>query len=87
MTDKPLSLPPYSDRVPVESSARCFCGARYLVFIPAAPGIVGDVEGKARERAAQLGARFVDARVEPFVMCDCGAAPDFTPGDSCEIVM
>lgn len=85
--DKPLPLPPYSERVPVEYSARCFCGARYLVFSPDTPGIVGDAEGKVRERAAQLVARFVDVRVEPFVMCTCGAALDFSTDKPYWLVM
>ena len=77
--DGPLHLPPYdATRVPVEYSARCHCGRRFLIFNPQAPGIVGDAEGRARERAAQMRAQFVDARAEPFKLCDCGQALDFS---------
>ena len=74
-----LYLPPYdAARVPVEYSARCFCGLRYLIFNPQSPGIFGDAESRARERAGQMDCRFVNSTVEPFVMCACGHALDFS---------
>lgn len=51
--DKPLHLPPYSDRLSIEYSARCHCGADYLIFNPISQS-VGDAEGRARESAEQL---------------------------------
>ncbi|MEN3335663.1 MAG: hypothetical protein V7641_5028 [Blastocatellia bacterium] len=81
----PLHLPPHSDRVPVEYSARCFCGARYLIFNPGVQSI-GDAEGRARERAGQMHARFVNSSLEPFVMCVCGSALDFGEGEASELM-
>jgi len=77
--DGPLHLPPYdAGRVPVEYSARCFCGLRYLVFNPQSPGVFGDAEARTHERAAQMNCRFVNSSLEPFVMCACGQALDFS---------
>lgn len=74
----PLSLPPYSDRMPVEYSVRCHCGRRFLVLNPAASGIVGDAEGRAKERAEAMRCTFVNSQLSPFVMCECGQALDFS---------
>ncbi len=47
-----------------------------------------DFLGKpARERASNMNAQFVDARIAPFMQCRCGALLDFTTMDSCELVM
>jgi hypothetical protein len=76
--DSPLHLPPYdAGRVPVEYSARCYCSARYLVFNPRAHSI-GNAEGRARDRAKAMRCRFINSSVEPFVMCGCGQALDFS---------
>ena len=83
----PLKLPPYGDRPPVEYSARCFCGLCYLSFNPQSPDRVGDAEARAREHARHLQARFVNSEPEPFVMCECGQALDFTLMDTGELVM
>lgn len=87
--DGPLYLPPYSDRVPVEYSARFNCGVRYLVFNPgmAAVHSVGYAEGRARERAGQFHCIFINSQLSPLVLCPCGECLDFTPGDVAELVM
>src|ERR1043165_5839979 len=81
---KPLSLPPYSDRVPIEYSARCPCGARVLIFNPGVQS-VGDAESRARGRAELMPARFVNSALEPFVLCACGESLDFSAGEVCEL--
>lgn len=82
----PLYLPPYSDRVPVEYSARCLCGARYLIFNPAVHSI-GDAEGRAKERATQMGCTFINSQLSPFVLCACSQALDFsTAGESLTVM-
>jgi hypothetical protein len=83
----PLSLPPYSHQAPVEYSARCPCGARYLIFNPNAPGIVGDAESRAKERAEAMGRTFVNSLLSPFVLCRCGKALDFSQAESSERLM
>jgi len=72
-------IPNYTSASPVECSVRCACGLRYLVF-------TGDDETSARARAVELRATFIDARVTPFMNCECGELLDFT-GDECERVM
>lgn len=82
----PLKLPAYDGRQPVECSVRCECGRRYVVLTGA--GIVGDAESRARERAEQMRAVFVDARKTPLMNCgQCDAPLDFTTGESVEMVM
>jgi hypothetical protein len=85
----PLYLPTYSDRVPVEYTARCYCGVRYLIFNPgmAALHSLGDAEGRAKERAAQFHCTFINSQLSPFMLCPCGECLDFTPGDVAELVM
>jgi hypothetical protein len=75
-----LYLPPYSDRVPVEYSARCYCGRRFLIFNHgmAALHSLGNAEGRAKDRAAQLHCRFVNSQLSPFVLCGCGQSLDFS---------
>ena len=77
-------LPPHV--APNEQSIRCVCGLRYVAFIGG-----GDFDQAACEaakgRAQAMGARFVDARIVPFMQCRCGALIDFTTFDSCELVM
>lgn len=41
----------------------------------------------ARDRASQMNAQFIDARIVPFMKCRCGALLDFTTMDSGELVM
>ena len=75
-------IPPYA--TPIEQSLRCSCGARYVVYLG---GGMGDAEGRARQRAELLKARFVDARQMPSMICSCGLALDFSTADACELVM
>jgi hypothetical protein len=72
--------------VPIEYSARGYCGGRYLIFNPGAQSI-NDAEGRARARAAKMHARFVVSATEPFVMCECGQALDFSKTDAVELMM
>ncbi len=73
-----LYLPPHdSNRIPVEYSARCLCGRRYLIFNPGAHSL-GDAEGRARERAEAMRCRFVNSSMDPFLTCPCGQALDFS---------
>jgi hypothetical protein len=83
----PLYLPPYdAARLPIEYSARCVCGLRYLVFNPQ-PRAIGDAETRARERADAMRRRFVNSSVEPFVKCPCGQALDFSTVTEAAAVM
>jgi hypothetical protein len=63
-------LPDY--RPPVEQSLRCVCGQRYLVYLGAAFPFDNRAFEAARERAGQMGARFIDAREIPWLICSCG---------------
>jgi len=49
--------------------------------------LIGEAEGRARARAVELRATFIDAREVSFMNCECGELLDFTPGDACERVM
>ena len=69
-------LPPY--KPPVVEGVRWYCGRSYLVFVG-----TFDFEASAAERiACDLGAWFVDARLEPFVTCGCEQELDFSPEGS-----
>jgi hypothetical protein len=63
-------LPDY--RPPIEQSLRCVCGQRYLVYLGAASPFDNRAFEAARERAEQMGARFIDARSSPWLTCSCG---------------
>ena len=52
---------------------RCPCGSLYLVYCGG-----GDAAAGEKERAGAMGARFVDARLEPCLLCGCGQDLDFT---------
>jgi len=58
---------------------RCVCGQRYVVYLG---GGVGDAEDRARERADQLRARFIDATSLPWLVCGCGQVLEFTSESS-----
>lgn len=73
-------IPPYSDKPPIEYSLRCSCARRYVIFTGQGAQI-GDAEGRARKRAKQMQAIFIDARSTPFMNCDCGQSLDFMPDD------
>ena len=77
-------LPEY--RAPIEQSVRCDCGLRYVVFIGGSD-FDQTACGAARDRASQMNAQFVDARIVPFMRCGCGALLDFATMDSGELVM
>lgn len=78
-------LPDY--RTPIEQGVRCLCLRYYIVFIGGTQ--VDDLACNiARERAGQMSAQFVDARIVPFMDCDyCGLMLDFTLNDAAELVM
>ncbi len=66
-------LPPYCE--PIVQDVRCYCRRFYRVYIGSE-----DYQARFAEKiAVELGARFVDARREPFLTCACGQALDFTP--------
>ena len=44
--------------------------------------MIGNDEGRAKERAANMGATFIDARSTPFMTCECGQALEFLPDES-----
>jgi hypothetical protein len=67
------ALPPY--RAPVVESVYCYCRRFYRVYVGCE-----DYQARfAEKEALELGARFVDARVEPFLTCSCGQVLDFAP--------
>ena len=68
-------LPSY--RLPIEIGVRCLCGRYYVVFTGEGQSF-GDAEGRARDRAVNMKAAFVDARQVPFMNCECGQLLDFT---------
>jgi len=77
-------LPPLV--APIEQSIRCVCGLRYVVFTGGSDFDQVASEA-ARDRASQMNAQFVDARISPFMNCSCGALLDFTAIDAAELVM
>ena len=77
-------IPEYKS--PIEQSIRCACGLRYVVFTGGSDFDQAACEA-ARDRASQMNAEFVDARIVPFIQCRCGALLDFATMDSCELVM
>jgi len=70
-------IPAYGE--PIEQSVRCVCGIRYLVLMREG---LGDYEGRAKERAKVIHAKFIDAREQPFLLCRCGQLLDFAPEQS-----
>ena len=65
-------IPAYDGRVAVEFSLRCLCGRRFVVFNPSGP-VIGAAESRARERAAELHATFINSALSPWCYCDdCG---------------
>jgi hypothetical protein len=77
-------LPPLV--APIEQSIRCVCGLRYVVFTGGSD-FDDRAMNAARERASNMNAQFVDARIVPFMQCRCGAFLDFFTVDSCDLVM
>ncbi len=82
-------IPDYDGRVAVEFSLRCLCGRRFVVFNPSGP-VIGAAEDRAKERAAQMRATFVNACLSPWRYCeDCHQllifSPEFEPYESTAI--
>jgi hypothetical protein len=48
------------------------CGRRFLVYLGAPLAYDGQALEAARERAEQMGARFIDARETPWLICSWG---------------
>jgi hypothetical protein len=74
---KPLEgIPPYKS--PISQTLRCVCGHRYLVYL-GAPSLFDDRACEAaREDAGRRGCQFIDARLTPFMNCECGQLLDFS---------
>jgi hypothetical protein len=70
-------IPQYTGALPIEYILRCTCGLRYLVFTGKGM-MTGDAKGRAKDRAANLSATFIDARLTPFMQCICGQLLSFT---------
>jgi hypothetical protein len=81
--DKPLALPAYSGEQPAVLTITCDCRRRYVVLT----GVADQGAQFVRQEAERRGARFVDARVEPFLICECGQSLDLAAGDVAEMVM
>ena len=65
-------IPAYDGRVAVEFSLRCLCGRRFVVFNPSG-SVIGAAEDRAKERARELRATFVNTGLHRFAYCgDCG---------------
>jgi hypothetical protein len=56
----------------VTEPLRCVCWSSYLVYTGQSDAEAAEVE----RRAEVLNARFIFARREPFVFCECGAFID-----------
>jgi hypothetical protein len=79
----PLHLPAYTGAQPAVLTITCECRRRYVVLT----GVADAGAQLVRQEAERRGARFVDARVEPFVLCDCGLSLDLAAGDVAGLVM
>ena len=77
-------LPDY--RPPIEQSLRCVCGLRYVVFTGAPFPFNERAFEASRERAEWRGARFIDARETPWLICSCGEVLMFVE-DAAAVVM
>lgn len=77
-------LPPLV--APIEQSIRCVCGLRYVVFTGGSDFDQAAGEA-ARDRASQMNAQFIDARIIPFMNCSCGATTDFMAIEVGELLM
>jgi hypothetical protein len=62
------------------------CGKRYSVYLGAAFPFNSRALEAARERAGQMGARFIDARETPWLICPCGEVLMFVK-DAVAVVM
>jgi hypothetical protein len=78
-------IPDYIGALPIEYSLRCACARRYVIFTGNGP-MIGNAISRAKERAEQMNAAFIDARSTPFMNCDCGQSLDFMPDDSMAVM-
>lgn len=76
-----MGIPDYTGALPIEYTVRCLCARRYLVFTGMGQ-IVGDSRARAKQRAEEMKATFVDSRVTLFLQCSCGQVFDFMPNPS-----
>jgi hypothetical protein len=81
--DGPLRLPVYSGAQPAVLTITCPCRRRYVLLTGAADAGMHLIRREAERR----GALYVDARVEPFILCACNQVIDLTVGAVCERVM
>ena len=77
-------LPDY--RPPIEQNVRCVCGQRFVVYLGAEFPFDNRAFEAAREWAEQMGARFIDARSTPWLICSCGEVLLFVE-DAAAVVM
>ena len=70
----PLTLPAYTGQQPAVLTLSCACRRRYVVLT----GVADAGAELVRREAERRGAQFVDARVEPFKLCECCQALDFS---------
>lgn len=84
------------NQLPGWYSGKCDCRRNYFVFnrssedLLACPAdlTVSDLEQAARDEAARLDYVFVDADVQPFLLCICGALIHVLPcATASEMVM
>jgi hypothetical protein len=59
-------------RPPIEQSLRCVCGRRFVIYLGAPFPFNEEAFEATRERAGQMGARFIDARSTPWLAYSCG---------------
>jgi hypothetical protein len=69
-------LPPHIP--PVVEPLRCSCGVLFSVYT----GMSNSEATTARRAALALNVRFVYARREPFITCECGAFIDVSIDES-----
>jgi hypothetical protein len=77
-------IPDY--RSPIEQGLRCVCGQRFVVYLGTPFPFNERAFEPARERAKQMGARFIDSRETPWLSCSCGEVLMFVE-DAAAIVM
>jgi hypothetical protein len=62
------------------------CGQRFVVYLGALFPFNDWAFEAARARAEQMGARFIDARQTPWLICSCGEALMFVE-DAAAVMM
>jgi hypothetical protein len=82
---KPLEgIPDYHP--PIEQSLRSVCGQRFVVYLGAPVFFDEQALEAAKDHAAMLCARFIDARSTPWLVCSCGEVLMFVE-DAAAVVM